>query len=202
MHQTIFAAFDRLCRQYGPPGNVLEIGATPTPDTLLNLPALAGAGRRIGMNLDWPTRAVGFEIIEANANRLPMLENASADLVLCNSTLEHDPRFWLTLAEIRRVTRIGGVAMLGVPGYAAEEDWASKARRKLTSFWPAPLPGSLALQGAAASTATLQVHNFPGDFYRFSEQAIREVFLEGFEVLTIEVLMRPPRIIGVGRRIV
>jgi hypothetical protein len=31
--------------------------------------------------------------------------------------LEHDKYFWKTVTEIRRVTRRGGVIVIGVPGY-------------------------------------------------------------------------------------
>ena len=35
-------------------GRVLEIGARPRADTLLSLPALAGARERLGLDLDGP----------------------------------------------------------------------------------------------------------------------------------------------------
>ena len=54
--------------------------------------------------------------------------------------------------------------------------------------------------GWEAATPTLVVHNYPGDYYRFSEQAMREVLLAGCRDVEIRVAMRPPRIIGFGRR--
>ena len=50
----------------------------------------------------------------------------------------------------------------------------------------------------ANSTLTLQVHNFPGDYYRFSRQAFEEVFFAEMEKVTIRSIMAPPRIIGAG----
>jgi ABC-type dipeptide/oligopeptide/nickel transport system permease component len=121
MHSTVFSLFDRLCAARRCGGDVLEIGAVPTDDTLLCLPALAGARSRIGVNLDGPHRHGDFEILRADANSLaslPGFGDATFDTVLCNSVLEHDPFFWKTLAEMKRVTRPGGTIGIGVPGYA------------------------------------------------------------------------------------
>jgi SAM-dependent methyltransferase len=200
MHPEVNAAFDRLCQRYGLGGEILEIGATPTPDTLLNLPALSGATRRLGVNMEAASQIGGAEILSANAHALPMLATGSFDAVLCNATFEHDPMFWLTLAEIRRLLRPAGIAIFGVPGYIGHRGLVPRVKGLAARLWPSPLPGSARLAGAAASTATLQIHNYPGDYYRFSEQAMRDVLLDGFDVLEIEVLLQPPRIIGVGRK--
>jgi hypothetical protein len=50
------------------------------------------------------------------------------------------------------------------------------------------------------ATVTFQIHNWPGDYYRFSPQAVREVFLEGLEQIEVRTIMWPPRIIGVGTK--
>jgi hypothetical protein len=36
------------------------------------------------------------------------------------------------------------------------------------------------------------------DYYRFSEQAVREVFFEGMERVRVRAMMTPPRLIGHG----
>ena len=46
------------------------------------------------------------------------------------------------------------------------------------------------------STLTYKVHNAPGDYWRFSEQAVEEVLLEGMRDIRLHVTMVPPRIIG------
>ena len=112
MHPIVFATFDRVCRARRAGGAVLEIGAVPSPDSLLLLPALAGATERVGVSLDGPSRCGGFEIVRDDANDLAAFPDARFDTVLCNSVLEHDARFWRTLASIRRVARPG--ALVGV----------------------------------------------------------------------------------------
>lgn len=136
MHETVHRRFSELCRRYPAGGAMLEIGATPTADTLLALPELAGATSRIGINLDGPSQAAGFEIVGGNANAMPQFADASFDLVLCNATLEHDPHFWLTLAEIRRVLRPSGLAMLGVPGYLATKPLLSRLAGRVSRALP------------------------------------------------------------------
>ena len=198
MHPDVFRAFDAICRTRAAGGRVLEVGATPSDDTLLCLPALAHATRRVGINLDGPHHHRGYEIIRGDAHDLTCFAAGEFDTVLCNATLEHDPRFWLTLAEIRRVARPGGLIAIGVPGFARLP--SDTRLRRL-----AALPGLahwIRVPRAAlrSATLTLQVHDFPGDYYRFSPQAVREVFCAGLRDVAIETLMVPPRVIGSGLR--
>lgn len=199
MHDRVHAEFGALCRRYPPGGAVLEVGAVPDASTLLALPELAGASR-VGINLDGPSRFGEFEIVGGNANAMPGFADASFDLVLCNAVLEHDPKFWLTLGEIRRVLRAGGIAMLGVPGYLRGQTLGARLGARLAGL-AGRVVRSAWFDGLAASTPVLQVHDYPGDYYRFSEQAMREVFFAGFEVLEQRAVMVPPRLIGVGRKL-
>jgi len=199
MHSTVFTLFDRICaaRQCG--GDVLEIGAVPSDETLLCLPALVGSRRRIGVNLDGPHRHGDIEILRADANSLACLSgfgNESFDTVLCNAVLEHDRFFWKTLAEMKRVTRPGGVIGIGVPGYTkvSLERMASRLARSLGWFG---VPSRI-LDPLRAATLTLQIHNYPGDYYRFSPQAVADVFLEGLVDTELHTIMLPPRVIGFG----
>jgi len=197
LHERIFAAFDRVCRERGAGGDVLEIGAMPSRSTLLCLPALARARSRIGVNLEVDAAFDGFRILRANANDLSAFADASFDTVLANAMLEHDPRFWLTLAEIRRVARPGALVALGVPAFASRA--SAPLLRRLARV---PLAGAVvrrAAPGRLASTPTLVVHDFPGDYYRFSAQAMREVLLDGLEGREVIELMAPPRLVGSGR---
>jgi SAM-dependent methyltransferase len=197
MHPAVFQAFEEICQSRRAHGDVLEIGATPDDSTLLNLPALSGAAEKTGINKAGPSRHKDFSILEADANAMTCFPDRRFDVVLCNAVLEHDPFFWKTLAEIRRVTKPGGLVAIGTPGYAqlplekTLRHWLAKLPR------PKQQPDGWALQH---STLTLGVHNFPGDYYRFSEQAFREVFFEGMREVVIRSVLVPPRIIGAGIR--
>ncbi len=201
MHERVFAEFESVCRARGAGGAVLEIGAVPGPEALLCLPALAGATEKVGVALDGPSRHADFEILRANANDLSCFEDARFDTVLTNSVLEHDPRFWLTLAEIRRVARPGALVAIGVPGYGPRR--LTRGARLVGAMASVPLLGRPLRAWAdalSASTPTLVVHRFPGDYYRFGEQAVRDVLLAGLEEVEVRTVLVPPRYVGAGRR--
>ena len=199
MHRTVFEVFDGLCAAYGCGGRVLEIGAVPNDESLLCLPSLRHARRRVGLNLDGPRQGPGFDVVRGDGNSLPPDEgfaDESFDTVLCNAVLEHDRCFWKTLAEMKRVVRPGGVIGIGVPGYdkLPAERKVSRVTNLLSRFGVPPA----VLDPWRASTLTLQIHNYPGDYYRFSRQAVAEVFLEGLIETEIRTVLVPPRIIGFG----
>jgi len=201
MHPDVNAAFDRICMDAGIAGPVLEIGAVSSPDTLLCLPALAAASVRVGISLDGPCRTAGATILGGDANDMRMFRGGTFAAVLCNSVLEHDRRFWLTLAEIYRVARPGALVAIGVPGYADPPPSRLRVAGYLLGR-AAPSHSRLRhrIGSWLAGTPTLGIHNFPGDYYRFSSQAMTEVFLAGYEQVSLLTILQPPRIIGWGRR--
>jgi SAM-dependent methyltransferase len=154
------------------PSRVLEVGGVMGPKSLLDSPLLAAA-ERVVLNMAWVRRVEGIEAVRGNANDMPF-EDASFDLVMSISTLEHDKRFWLSVAEMRRVLRPGGLLVIGVPGYVHDPE-RDRGR------W----------------TRTYKVH-YDFDYYRFSEQAVREVFFEDMERVATRALLVPPRIVGHG----
>lgn len=199
MHPAVFAAFERICRSRNCCGHVLEVGAVASEETLLCLPSLDGCMSRVGVNIGGPASIRGFEILRANANDLRGIagfEDESFDTVLCNAVLEHDPQFWKTLAEMRRILRPGGVMGIGVPGFAKLplEGKVSRFTRIMSRLG---VPACM-LDPWRASTLTLVVHNYPDDYYRFSPQAMADVFLEGLVDTEVHTVLVPPRIIGFG----
>jgi SAM-dependent methyltransferase len=168
--------FHRIIRESDlRPRAVLEVGGVLGPDSLLRFPELACAASRVCLNLTPQEPDPEIEAITGNANAMP-LEDERFDLVMSNATLEHDKYFWLSLGEMRRVLKPGGLLIIGVPGYVKSPD-----------------------RDHGLSTHTYRVH-YRFDYYRFSDQAVREVFLEGMDAAGISVVPRPPRIIGWGRK--
>jgi SAM-dependent methyltransferase len=153
---------------------LLEVGGRIDGTSLLLFPEFSQALERYCVNLEEMPADPRITGITMNANHLDSFEDDHFDLVLCNATLEHDQRFWLTVAEMRRVLRPGGMMLVGVPGYV-KHPWESVE-------------------------AAIPVLNHHGrqDFYRFSGQAMRTVILEGLDQVTIDVVLTPPRIIGTG----
>lgn len=160
--------------------SVLETGAAAW--TLLSMPQFDTA-RRVALNLRFDQispELARTEMVVGDSNTLEFAD-ASFDCVLSCSTLEHDGRFWKSLGEIRRVLRPGGYFIVGVPIYMT-------------------LPTD-----EAFTTLTYARHGlaYGADFYRFSEQAVREVFFEGYAEVTDEVIVRRypnPFLVAAGRK--
>jgi len=211
MHPILYNRYKQLFRQYPPPGNeILEIGATANVDTtLLTLfKDISEAYHCIGINIKVkPVDHLPYTLIECNGNDMSIFEDETFDAVCCNAVLEHDRLFWKTIAEIRRVLKPGGLFYVGVPGFSRRNTLIQRALRGTMRFARAySIPflyrlGEWGLLGRLASTPTYMFHAAPNDFYRFSEEAVKEVFLEGFEVLHLECMLQPVRIIGVGSKL-
>jgi len=175
MHKKVYRKFEKICSKFEIRGCVLEVGAMPEESSLLNMPCLKHASEKIGINLEGPYQYKDFPIIKGNANSMGCFNDGQFDAVLCNSVLEHDKYFWKTVSEIKRVTRKDGLIVIGAPGFTESHT----------------LPLSVA-------TAVLAVHNFPGDYYRFSPQAFKEIIFDGLKDVRIFSVMSVPRIIGCG----
>lgn len=216
MSPEMFEEFEKILSKRSVGGAVLEIGAVPTSDSLLNIGVFSGVPKRVGINLDGGSsytigdgeRANDYEIIKGNANNMTCFENDSFDMIICNSVFEHDKFFWKSISEIRRVAKDGALIVIGVPGYDKLEDLKPVMPRRVRgSFkrrvkYKARQYATKALKRVfpelSAETPTLCIHNWPGDYYRFSPQAFKEVFFEGMRDVEIYSVMVPPRVIGIG----
>lgn len=204
--------FERICARRQVRGSVLEVGATPIRATLLCMKSLAHATERIGINLDGPWEFDGFRILQGNANDMSFFPDGRFDAVLCNATLEHDKYFWRTVAEIKRVTRPGGLIAIGTPGYG--DLWGNGRLSRWMDSLQQPSDhwslrqGRRVLNGAISrlavlrllywGTHTYRVHDAPGDYYRFSAQTYREVILDGLDEIEVRTILVPPIIVGAG----
>jgi SAM-dependent methyltransferase len=198
MTPTIYRAFERICSGLNIKGQVLELGASPRHPTLLSLPSLQQASRRIGVGLDGASEGDGHTILHRSAHDLSCFEDGTFELVLSNSMLEHDPAFWRSLHEARRVLAPHGWLVLGVPGFGQMGDipFAAPLKEVLLST----TEGRKRLRALTVSSLTLGIHDYPGDYFRFSPQAMQEVLLEGLVDVQVTSLMQPPRILGMGRK--
>ena len=174
-------------------GKVLDIGGGTNEWSPLHFPYFrenAGDVELTGVNLDeTQTGTFGnFRVVLANAHDIPF-GSAVFDCVISNAMLEHDPEFWLTLREIRRVLKVGGLFIAGAPGYSEVP----------LGRWFRFLPGFGAYQyDLSQGTLTYMVHSAPGDYYRFSKQAFSDVIFSGFKEVQVRAVMCPPRIVGHG----
>ncbi len=197
MHPRVYQEFEQICSKRRVSGSVLEVGAIPSKMSLLCMKSLEKCYEKIGINLNGPYKFRDFKIMKGNANSMTCFENNRFDVVLCNALLEHDKYFWKTIAEIKRVTKSGGLIVIGAPGYTF-----LKAEKIKSTLRRIPLIRDFSqnqyLNLFFTATITFQIHNAPGDYYRFSPQTFKEVFFDGMDDVEVRSIMLPPRIIGAG----
>lgn len=183
MSPSVFECFaDIVARRFpcNRPLTALEVGAGGW--TLLSIPAF-DSGKRVALNLRFDRitdQLAQTELVVGNSNHMQFAD-ASFDCVLSCSAMEHDRYFWRSAREIYRVLRPGGYFIVGVPIYMTLP--TDKDQTTLT----------YARHGLA----------YDADYYRFSEQAVREVFFENYEEVTDEVIVRQypnPYMIAAGRK--
>lgn len=198
MSPLIYKVFEHLCADLRVAGPVLEIGASPLHKTLLSLTALSGASLRVGVGLDGAYEGEGYSILHQNAHDLSCFSDNTFELVISNSMLEHDPAFWKTMSEAYRVLAPGGWMIIGVPGYGAMGSVPSQDL--ILATLQAAEDRRDQSRAIKISSLTLGIHNYPGDYYRFSPEAMREVLMQGLAEVRIFSVMQPPRIVGIGRK--
>jgi SAM-dependent methyltransferase len=174
VHPTVQKTIYAIIRESGlQPRRALEVGGVVGANSLLRTRDLDSAERHC-LNLVRMESRDGINAVVGNANDMSVFEDESFELVMCNATLEHDKHFWLSLAEMRRILAPGGLLIIGTPGYTRN-------------------PG----RDRGKSTHTYRVH-YRFDYYRFSEQAFRDVFFDGLEDVAVHAILAPPRVIGLG----
>jgi SAM-dependent methyltransferase len=154
------------------PERVLEVGGYVDEKSLLRFKRLRRAERWCINLVDQPD-GTGINHVVGSSNDMHMFKDGSFDLVMSCAVHEHDKKFWLSIQEMHRVLRPGGLLVICVPGFDKRPT------------------------DRGQSTTTFHVH-YHFDYYRFTRRAMREVFLEGFEGVKAVSVLDPPRVIGHG----
>lgn len=112
MHSSVYRFFADVSARYpvSPTDRVLECGALNVNGSIR--PLFDACREYIGLDeRDGP----GVDTI-ANCHALPF-PAGRFDWVLSSSMLEHDPKFWRSMAEMQRVLRPGGLLVVTAPGF-------------------------------------------------------------------------------------
>lgn len=203
MHSVVLDAYFDAFHRFPPPGpDVLELGSIESTAKRFRA-ALPSDTRYLGVNLDVEAEGDGWRIVRGTANHLD-LEDASFDAVICNAMLEHDPAFWLSIGEAKRVLRSGGILYLAAPGFSARVGRLAKVGLRTKGALHRIGWGERIIRshffGGLISTRTYPFHARPDDYWRFSPEAMRRVLLAHLDVLEVREVYSPPRIFGVGRK--
>jgi SAM-dependent methyltransferase len=129
--RVLRAAIERL--PLGPGARLLDAGC----GSGRMLDELARFGRVTGVDLSSEavaaSRARGHEVVRAAIEAMPFADGAF-DLVTCLDVVEHTPDDRATLAELRRVTRPGGLLVATVPAYPALWSWHDEVNRHFRRY--------------------------------------------------------------------
>jgi len=112
MHDTAMTTGNAFFRCYGDVierPKILDVGSLDVNGTLKGLiptdGIYLGIDVALGPNVDKQFPVPGEFLLPSDA----------FELVVSTSCLEHDPMFWLTFAEMARVTALGGFVYISVP---------------------------------------------------------------------------------------
>ena len=105
------------------PADLLDVGCWDGVTTLRYAEALGGATAHGVEVFEEQARAaegrgIAVARVDLESGRFPW-PDASMDVIVCNQVLEHLKNIWLPLAEMHRVLRVGGHALLSVPNLAS-----------------------------------------------------------------------------------
>lgn len=201
MLPATYQAVTDLLQTHAPQeGDLLELGAVAS--TARRLMASHPELRYHGIDLRVDQEAADLGVIEGTAHQLPF-DDDTFDAVVSSSMFEHDDAFWLSLAEVRRVLRPGGVLVVGVPGYASNLTGRARVARRIRDrLVRTPALARMAARPALngmISTPTYPFHT-DRDLYRFSELAVREVLCRDLDVVEVRHVLTPPRIFAAATR--
>ena len=178
--------FQALVTAHDAHGPFLEIGVGPTEHAALLSKAFQPEERHaIGHGEALIQNGVVFHRGDPNDMR-NQFEDGRFSTVFWNDALMHDPFFWRTLEEIRRVLAQGGVLIVAVSDFSKS---SAEKGFKVIGQRGNPIPNV---------TITRDIRGVRPDYWRISPQAMRKTILNGYDVREVREAMMPSRVFGVG----
>ncbi|AVP94765.1 methyltransferase domain-containing protein [Aeromonas rivipollensis] len=103
--------FDTYIKDISEPLNIIEVGSQDVNGSIRDF--FVCKDNIIYTGLDF-TQGKGVDILISDPYRLPV-EDASTDVVVTSSCLEHSELFWLSFSEMLRILKPGGLIYMNVP---------------------------------------------------------------------------------------
>ena len=145
----------RIVRRAGiRPQKALEVGGYVEGDSLLRSEDLRHAERWC-INLVEQPEGTGITHVVGSSNDMHMFRTTAFDLVMSCAVHEHDQKFWLSIAEMHRVLRPGGLLVVCVPGFVKRPEDHGRGDRHVPGALPLRL---LPVQPAGGPGGVLRGH--------------------------------------------
>ncbi|MGY3870221.1 methyltransferase domain-containing protein [Aeromonas crassostreae] len=103
--------FDTYINDTHEPVNIIEIGSQDVNGSIRDFFVCKENVSYIGLDF---TQGKGVDVLISDPYRLPV-EDASTDVVVTSSCLEHSELFWLSFSEMLRILKPGGLIYINVP---------------------------------------------------------------------------------------
>lgn len=111
MHKSAFQTGKLFFETYWQVGfyNILDIGSRDVNGSLRTVKPQSASYLGVDM-----APGLGVELVVRDPHHLPF-DDESFDVIVSTSCLEHDPMFWLSVAEMFRVVKPGGYVYINAP---------------------------------------------------------------------------------------
>ncbi|MGY3885420.1 methyltransferase domain-containing protein [Aeromonas aquatica] len=103
--------FNTYIKEIHDPINIIEIGSQDVNGSIRDFFICKDNITYTGLDF---TQGKGVDILISDPYRLPV-EDASTDVVVTSSCLEHSELFWLSFSEMLRILKPGGLIYINVP---------------------------------------------------------------------------------------
>ncbi len=195
----IIAFFEEFAEAHDARGPFLELCPAPGASALLSSDCFAGTERHVvcrdRRGADGTNRAPGFDgVIDGvtlhygdSVEMLAPFASGSFGTVISNGHLAQDHALLQTVEEMKRVLAPGGLLMLAVPGFTKLPD-------------PTGTRAVGTKGNAIPDAAVTHCIQSPQDLWRLSPQAVKDIILDGLDILVVREAMMPPRLFGVGMK--
>ena len=117
MHRTSILRFQAFCDTYlraqPSSGVILDVGAKAYGPSETFKEHVPRGWKYLGLDME---AGDNVDLVPAHPYLWDELESGSIDVCITGQTFEHNPVFWVTLAEMARVTKPGGLIFVVAPG--------------------------------------------------------------------------------------
>ncbi|MBI5882785.1 MAG: class I SAM-dependent methyltransferase [Elusimicrobia bacterium] len=189
MHPMNRANIDRILNQHGEKEVIVNIGSGPS----------LWSGRPDIINID----IFPYAEVDILADDTLPLKSGCADLILCIAALEHIPEPRRTVAEMHRIAKAGGRALVFVPFmqpyHASPDDYGRWTESGLKNLLAPFEIDDIWIGGGPTSGMLWVVQEWLALFFSFGSERASELLLPVFMALTSPlkwidlVLIRHPR---------